>query len=506
MNLYMGGISLSGCARVHPDAAWVRQASQQGWTFVPTWVGLQAPCASYVHPMDWDPVKARQQGIDEANQAAAASRQLGFNGNHTIYLDLEYFSSTNQACYATVKSFLQGWVDQMHALNLIPGLYGVASDFKRWVTMTPPPDRVWLAAWYAPYYYDPNASPWLPSYLSDSLWSNHQRLRQYNGDHYETWGGVKLGIDSDVVDTKLVSSTLTSLQMSQIERDTSPVFEQTSQAIQSIQQVTSKQGWMLKSGRLFWTPDDGETWQALNNPDQGMILAAEFIDPVLGWAASRNPDSGEAKLFITMDRGVTWKASGPFLNPDDPPVGSVSLSFLDAQTGWIAYTFQTGSAFSRGSLFYTQDGGANWVRLELPAGGKIRFTSLLEGWLVGGPGGGDVFHTMDGGGSWQQVPDGDSLLDIAQSAFINRSPSKERVTGLSLDRWLSSLPEALQEASFVDLSSGWVLTQDGVCQGFKLKPGETAPDGAQPFTCQSIVRLLKTANGGQSWTEMTNLP
>ncbi len=36
--------------------------------------------------------------------------------------------------------------------------------------------------------------------LSDTLWSNHQRLRQYAGGHDETWGGVTLNIDSDVMD------------------------------------------------------------------------------------------------------------------------------------------------------------------------------------------------------------------------------------------------------------------------------------------------------------------
>lgn len=34
--------------------------------------------------------------------------------------------------------------------------------------------------------------------LSNSLWNNHQRIRQYTGGHNETWGGLTLNIDSDV--------------------------------------------------------------------------------------------------------------------------------------------------------------------------------------------------------------------------------------------------------------------------------------------------------------------
>ena len=41
---------------------------------------------------------------------------------------------------------------------------------------------------------------WGISCLSDGLWTNHQRIRQYAGGHNETWGGVTLNIDSNVSD------------------------------------------------------------------------------------------------------------------------------------------------------------------------------------------------------------------------------------------------------------------------------------------------------------------
>ena len=50
-------------------------------------------------------------------------------------------------------------------------------------------------------YYDPNANVWnLGSCIPNTAWSNHQRIRQYEGDHDELWGGLILAIDSNVLD------------------------------------------------------------------------------------------------------------------------------------------------------------------------------------------------------------------------------------------------------------------------------------------------------------------
>jgi hypothetical protein len=45
-NLYMGGTSVASCGTLTADI--LRQLTQQGWLFIPTWVGLQAPCHNYL--------------------------------------------------------------------------------------------------------------------------------------------------------------------------------------------------------------------------------------------------------------------------------------------------------------------------------------------------------------------------------------------------------------------------------------------------------------------------
>ena len=68
-----------------------------------------------------------------------------------------------------------------------------------------PPDDVWIAHWLLPAQYRPDASVWNVACMSNTYWPNHQRIRQYAGDHTETWGGVAFTIDSNVVDGETVT-------------------------------------------------------------------------------------------------------------------------------------------------------------------------------------------------------------------------------------------------------------------------------------------------------------
>jgi hypothetical protein len=65
-NLYIGGSSMATCGNL--TANYINQLSLQGWKFIPTWVGPQAPCWIYGSSMSLDPATARLQGINQANQ------------------------------------------------------------------------------------------------------------------------------------------------------------------------------------------------------------------------------------------------------------------------------------------------------------------------------------------------------------------------------------------------------------------------------------------------------
>ncbi len=213
VNLYIGG-SLRACPNPLLNAALLSQLKQQGWTFIPTWVGPQAACTSYGSRISYDLTAAYNQGVSEANAATNAVATLGLTladkSGSVIYYDLEAYGGTgaSQACRDSAKSFMSGWTSQLHARGNLSGVYGGAcssalSDFAGAANV---PDAVWVASWLSSPQYHADATVLDIPCLSNVLWKTHQRLRQYTYGHAETWGGVSLQIDSNVVDGPVASS------------------------------------------------------------------------------------------------------------------------------------------------------------------------------------------------------------------------------------------------------------------------------------------------------------
>lgn len=202
VNLYIGGV-MRACDNLALNAAFVNQARTQGWSFIPTWVGPQASCTDYRNRMSSDPAVAYNQGVNEANAAVETAAALGLTTAQktgaVIYYDLEYYNTTKTTCNEAAKAFINGWVTQMHARGNIAGVYSNGPPLYQFSTIPNPPDVIWAAHWiYSGY--NPAATVWNVYSLPNTLWANHQRLRQYAGGHKETWGSVSMNIDSNVLD------------------------------------------------------------------------------------------------------------------------------------------------------------------------------------------------------------------------------------------------------------------------------------------------------------------
>lgn len=206
VNLYIGG-ALRLCPNRQLDALLLESLSLQGWTFIPTWVGPQAPCTRFREKFDLNPVVAFSQGRAEAEKALESARRLGLteaDGSGTvIYYDLEAYDGQNAACVEAARAFVAGWVQRLHESNNYAGLYALACNppIARYADLPSPPDAVWFAAWNRPSF-DPNMTVWgiSPACLPPTLWTQHQRIRQYTGSHLETWGGVTFEIDSNALE------------------------------------------------------------------------------------------------------------------------------------------------------------------------------------------------------------------------------------------------------------------------------------------------------------------
>jgi hypothetical protein len=196
VGVYIGGAN-RGCENVNLTRDWVSRVYDQGWNFMPIWVGPQAPCSGFKTKISTNTQTARTQGTNDATAAFNAATNLGFTKGTIIYFDIEGYNTSDSTCRNAVNAFLGAWVEKMHALGNRTGIYGsscgsAASD---WASINRVPDDVWLAATVN----DPNFTPTVLDIpcVDNGLWVFSQRIRHYRANSTETFGGIQLTIDRD---------------------------------------------------------------------------------------------------------------------------------------------------------------------------------------------------------------------------------------------------------------------------------------------------------------------
>jgi hypothetical protein len=574
VNLYIGGAN-RGCEshnRQILTAQWINQVSSQGWNFIPTWVGPQAPCTSFQSRMSWDAGVAYQQGRDEAEAAARAAQALGLTtsglGGTILYYDVESYGDDPQ-CRAAVNSFIDGWTGRLHELGNRAGAYGAAcsSHVSDWASLNHVPDDIWPAHWIAPAF-KPGVSVWDIACIDNSLWTNHQRIRQYAGDHAETYAGITLVIDSNIADGHLAGhNPRPGAELAAAAQAAAlPI------ALRDLGLLPGGTGWALAGDRLLRSENAGATWHDITPAAaDGMTLrGATFVDPAHGWLVLAGAPDAENRVRLhiaaTQDGGQRWEmAPLAGFNPVDPnsTQGPVQLSFVDAQTGWLAIRLASSVNFSQAALFATADGGRTWTPRALPSAGRLRFVDRTHGWLAGGVAGDTLYATADGGQSWQPVsvpltlPDSAARVSYDLPAFFGQtgilpvtvsegeasrvaflrttdggatwtpavtlpiSGTAAAIEVLSATRWLAADPASGQlyalavEGQAVQVESTALLpgVQQVVFADAELgwanvtattclgdKTGQAAGD---PFRCTWQRALVRTVDGGATWAEIT---
>lgn len=482
-NLYIGGAAFA-CPNQNLDAVWIHKVSQQGWTFIPTWVGPQAPCTSFNHRMSWTPATAYQEGQVEAAAAAVAAREYGFFGDQIIYYDLEAFPNASTACRAATDAFMEGWTRQLHDLGFKAGGYGqeCSSYMTDWVDNSPSPDDIWWARWpFPPWGYDPTASVYGSSCIPDNYWDDHQRIRQYTGGHTETWGGVLLTIDSNALDGEVTSLPVNSPRTAGEIQPVRLVRE--GPAIWDISLTGPGQGWVLAGRRLFSTEDNGQSWQDLT-PGGVVPLGMKTLDDQTGWVAGIGQQGAEISIGRTDDGGRSWQFSPlPLADHDVEQVKAASIEVLDRDTLWIALPLASGSSFSQGLLFYSADGGATWDRRTAPLGEPVYFEDNDHGWAAGGPSGDLLYRTQDGGRTWRlsQEAAPDIVADLPDTARQLLKTDGFVAVDAFGDRYL------------------WAVRQEGACAGDKVIPMGSAVEETTPFVCTQRSFLEASADAGRTW-------
>jgi photosystem II stability/assembly factor-like uncharacterized protein len=515
-NVYIGGDLLYHECTV-PDADWIETVRDQGWGMIPTWVGPQAPCSDYRLRMSSDPAIAFQQGQAEADAASLAAWQIGLSGygmsGTIIYYDVEGYSIANQACRDAVKSFISGWTERMHYWGNRAGAYGggCTSYVRDWAEATYPPENLWVADWYS--MVPPDVPPKDPmdvplfglTCLSDNLWPNHQRIRQYRAGHNETWGHVTFNIDSNLADAEVVAhinAIARLINSTSLSSSTPEIFDYSSLS------DTQDQSWLIADGILYNSNVNGQNWQPILNISNGLAMRKVFfVDRSQGWLIAASNQENYS-FFSTSNGGESWLEINTL--PVDPGWLPHSIQFTNKQSGWIVLKKQTRSIFSVGRLLHTADGGKSWQTLDMPIGEAVRFISTEIGWTAGGVGGQELYQTQDGGRTWRSVvlplPKGstntillpafkDPQTGILPVVIVEQDETRLEMfstrDGGETWQWsytVTSLPEGLTSVSFTTPQVGWGVSNIGVCQ--------TADNGED---CSLQAKLLRTQDGGMTW-------
>lgn len=202
MNIYMSGRNRACSAQPNLSAAWVNQVSAMGWGLIPTVVGYQSPCtaSSTTVKLSYDVAVAETQGRGEADIAVADANNLGLTTGSILYYDMERYDPPTPdtlGCRPATVAFLKGWTDRIKELGYKSGVYGSPKNAQEdWVGLPPASkmDAIWMARW------DNIPSVWtyltFPNFPTNE-WANHQRIKQWQAPHNETWGGVTFNIDGN---------------------------------------------------------------------------------------------------------------------------------------------------------------------------------------------------------------------------------------------------------------------------------------------------------------------
>ncbi|WP_422769654.1 glycoside hydrolase domain-containing protein [Plantactinospora sp. WMMC1484] len=223
VGIYISGANRS-CAQPNLTANWVSNQTANGWRLIPIELGRQAPCSTrYTLLISSNQATARAQGATAATNAVGSAQALGIPAGSAIYNDIEHYPS-NPTCRAAVLSFLSGWTERLHALGYLSGMYSSGSSGIADVASAyhdpayTPVDHLWFAWWNG--VADTDAGPYAPA----EYWADHQRLHQYAGDVYETWGGVQIRIDRNYLDVAAGSAEPPPAWSSIVDNDTAGRF------------------------------------------------------------------------------------------------------------------------------------------------------------------------------------------------------------------------------------------------------------------------------------------
>ena len=213
VGIYISGDSRACRKQPNLTPTWISAQLRKGWKLLPIALGPQASCQPrfprYDDDFTIDPTpgansrypNARKQGAREAEKNAADAVALGLTAGSTLWYDLEGFTLTNTHCRESALAFVSAWVNRIHQLGYVSGMYSSASSGIKMIDDARVdragqfnlPRQIWIARW------DGKANT-STDYIREDGWRPGGRMKQYLGGHNEKYGKVTINIDTNYLD------------------------------------------------------------------------------------------------------------------------------------------------------------------------------------------------------------------------------------------------------------------------------------------------------------------
>ena len=207
VGIYISGNSRACRNQPNLTPTWVRTQLAKGWRLLPITLGPQAVPRRFPR-YDDDPTinpkpgrtgkysLARKQGKDEADTAVAEARVSASSPGSTLWYDLEGFNANIATCRESALFSSAPGPSSSRELGYVSGVYSsVGSGIKvlddarvQRPGVFTLPDAIWLARW-------DGVANTSSDYILEDGWRPGGRVKQYQGGHDESWGGVKINID-----------------------------------------------------------------------------------------------------------------------------------------------------------------------------------------------------------------------------------------------------------------------------------------------------------------------
>lgn len=259
---------------------------------------------------------------------------------------------------------------------------------------------------------------------------------------------------------------------------------------------------------ILRTIDGGETWIRMNTGSTYVMNKLQFLDAFTGWALGAT-----STVIKTTDGGQSWTTQTTGIG-----AGLNDLHFPTANTGYVVGP--------NGFLRKSTNGGSTWTTISSGSTQTLYgvwFVDANIGYMVGN--GGTIRKTTNGGSSWTSVYSGSDpfrkvWFSDANNGYVLAFNKILRTTngGSSWSVYNAPSNYVLTRMQFISPNKGFAIGDPNVL--IKTEDGgqtwtEVTPSGAldtwrclyfldeqNGYAAKDLGRIYQSANGGLSWTNV----